>query len=219
MSRRTRFGAIVAALTILGAAGNAAQPEPSKFSAPALYNLANSYARAGKPGLAVLNYERASLLEPNDPDIRANLRYVRQAAGLPPEPQTWFDRVAKIAGPQALSWVGLTGLLIAGAGVLAARAYAKHRTKFAVASIMGVSLVGATLCNGAALWPIVHGAVVIANNVPARVSPVPMGEPLFVLREAELVRMTARHDSFVLVRTSAGRQGWVSNANIAPVVP
>jgi len=34
---------------------------------PRLYNLANAYARAGKPGLAVLNYERAKLLEPNDP--------------------------------------------------------------------------------------------------------------------------------------------------------
>ena len=33
----------------------------------------NSYARAGKPGLAVLNYERAALLAPDDPDINANL--------------------------------------------------------------------------------------------------------------------------------------------------
>ncbi len=45
------------------------------FSAASLYNLGNSYARAGKTGLAVLNYERASLLAPNDPDIQANLRY------------------------------------------------------------------------------------------------------------------------------------------------
>ena len=32
------------------------------YSAAGLYNLGNSYARAGKPGMAILNYERASLL-------------------------------------------------------------------------------------------------------------------------------------------------------------
>ena len=54
-------------------------PQP-RYSADGLYNLANSYARAGKPGLAVLNYERAALLAPYDPDIAANLEYVRTSA-------------------------------------------------------------------------------------------------------------------------------------------
>ena len=85
MIRRAPPGIVLLiALALLGAAGHAAQA-PAGYSAPALYNLANAYARAGKPGLAVLNYERAKLLEPNDPDIDANLRHVREAAGLPPE--------------------------------------------------------------------------------------------------------------------------------------
>src|ERR1700688_1343375 len=58
-------------------------PAPEGYSAPALYNLANSFARAGKPGLAVLNYERARLLDPKDLDIEANLRHVREASGQP----------------------------------------------------------------------------------------------------------------------------------------
>jgi len=40
-----------------------------------------------------------------------------------------------------------------------------------------------------------------------------------VLPEAETVRITAEHDDFVLVRTRAGRTGWVSRANLAAVVP
>jgi hypothetical protein len=55
----------------------------SGYSAAALFNQANAYARAGKPGLAVLNYERAQLLAPNDADIAANLHFVRAKAGLP----------------------------------------------------------------------------------------------------------------------------------------
>ena len=64
-----------------------AQPSQPRYSADGLYNLANSYARAGKPGLAVLNYERAALLAPDDVDINANLEYVRASAHVPTEPR------------------------------------------------------------------------------------------------------------------------------------
>jgi len=46
-----------------------------------------------------------------------------------------------------------------------------------------------------------------------------MGEASFVLPEAETVKMTAEYEGFVLVQTRAGRTGWVSRANLAPVVP
>jgi hypothetical protein len=61
--------------------------------------------------------------------------------------------------------------------------------------------------------------VVITAATPARVSPVPMGEPLFVLPEAEIVTMNAEHDDFMLIQTKAGRRGWVSRANVIPIVP
>jgi hypothetical protein len=45
-----------------------------------------------------------------------------------------------------------------------------------------------------------------------------MGETSFVLPEAETVKMTAQYEDFALVQTRAGRTGWVSRANLAPVV-
>src|SRR6202049_605877 len=90
----------------------AAAAEEKGYSASALYNSANAYARAGKPGLAVLNYERAKLLDPNDPDLDANLRHVRESSGLPPETRGRFERMARIAGPRLLAWVGLAGLIV-----------------------------------------------------------------------------------------------------------
>src|ERR1700682_4007582 len=123
MSRRAPPGSVLLiALALLGAAGHAAQA-PAGYSAPALYNLANAYARAGKPGLAVLNYERARLLEPNDSDIDANLRRVREMAGLPAEARNGFERISGLAGPRTLAWVGVLGLLTAGAAALARRVY------------------------------------------------------------------------------------------------
>ena len=76
--------ALAFALALSAAAPSHAASAPEGYSAPALYNLGNAYARTGKPGLAVLNYERARLLDPSDPDLETNLRHVRdrQAPGL-----------------------------------------------------------------------------------------------------------------------------------------
>jgi hypothetical protein len=191
----------------------------ASYSASALYNLANAYARSGKPGLAVLNYERARLLDPTDPDIDANLRHVRETAGLPPESRNVLDRVARIASPQILSWMGIMGFVIAGSGVLARRMYPRHRGKLLLATITGICLLSMSIAGGVALWPIVHEGVVVAHTAPVRVSPVTIEEPLFVLPEATLVRMSAEHDGFILVQTLAGRTGWVPSASLAPVVP
>jgi hypothetical protein len=189
------------------------------YSAAALYNLANAYARAGQRGLAVLNYERARLLEPNDPDIDANLSHVREAAGLPPQFRSRLERVTGFASPRILAWVGIFGLLSAGVSVLMRRLYPRHRRKLLVAALVGISLLGATIGNGVALWPIMHEAVVITQTAPVRVSPVPIEEPVFELPEATIVRMIEEHDGFVLIRTQAGRTGWAQRANVAPVVP
>jgi tetratricopeptide (TPR) repeat protein len=228
--KRTHYRAVgralVCALVLAGTlgvrAGNsvAAQPaQPTSYSAAALYNLGNAYARAGKPGAAVLNYERARLLDPGDPDIEANLRHVRDAAGLTPESPSHFSRVATMAGPRILAWVGLLGLLIAGVSLVARPLYPGHRRKLSIAGLAGFALMGTTLCNAIALWPTLHAAVVIAPSAPVRVAPVPNEEPSFVLPEAELVTVIAEHDGFVLIRAKTGRAGWVPDANLALVVP
>ncbi len=46
-------------------------------SAEIYYNLGNSYYKSGNIAKAILNYERALLLQPSNPDIRANLDIAR----------------------------------------------------------------------------------------------------------------------------------------------
>jgi|SRR5271167_1004349 len=217
MIARARLAALMFFLTLAGVQARA-EPAEAGYSAAGLYNLANSYARAGKPGMAVLYYERASLLAPNDSDIDANLRYVRDSLRLASEPRKWFDPAVGVASPVVLAWMGVVGLGLLGMSLLAARMSSRHRLIRLAAAGVGVALVGVTICNGSVNWQKLHDAVVITGATPVLVSPVPMGDTLFVLPEAETVRMLAEHDSFVLVRTRAGRTGWVSRPNLAAVV-
>jgi hypothetical protein len=204
---------------LLGSARVHSESEPAGYSAAGLYNLANSYARAGKPGMAILNYERASLLAPDDPDIQANLRFVRAAANLPAEMPETLDRVAKIASPFWMSWLGVLGLVIVGASVILAQLSSRHRLARAAAAVSGVTMIGLTFCSALALGSRLHQGVVIAAATPVRVSPVPMGDPLFSLPEGEKVKITAEHEGFDLIETRAGRAGWIANSNLAPIVP
>ena len=202
-------------------AGGAAQPgaAPASYSAAALYNEANAFVRAGKPGMAVLYYERARLLAPGDPDIAANLRVVREAAKLTVEPPGSFERAVTRVGPATASWLGLAGVLLAGGGLLAARADPRRRRIGRAAAALGLVLMGFTACHAWVLWPTLHEGVVLTASAPVLVSPVPMSDPVFVLPEAETVRITAEHEGYALIRTRAGRTGWVADANLAAVVP
>lgn len=215
---RAPLTALIVGLVLLGWQARA-QSTQFGYSAAGLYNAGNAYARAGKPGLAVLNYERANLLTPNDPDIEANLRLVRAPLQLPSESHTALARAVPRAGPTLLAWSGAAGLLIVGSSLLAGRVYPRLRWVRRAATLIGIAMVGLTAANGVLLWPKLHEAVVIASNTAVRVSPAPMADPLFTLTEAETVKMTAEYAGFVLIQTRAGRSGWTARASLAPIVP
>ena len=190
------------------------------YSAPRLFDLANAYVRDGKPGMAVLNYERARLLAPNDPDIRANLSFVRTTSGLRPIAGTWFERQAsRFASPNTLFWFGCVGLLIVGASLFLARQYPRRRLALRACTAAGFALMAVTLCNALAIWPMMNEAVVIARATPARVAPISLADSLMPLREGEILTMDAKVRDFTLVHTDSGRTGWVASADIAPVIP
>jgi hypothetical protein len=197
----------------------ASPPSRPQYSADGLYNLGNSFARAGQPGLAVLNYERAALLAPGDSDINANLEYVRASAQVPAEPRNRFASIARAANPTLAAWIGVLGIALVGVGLLARRIAPRFRWLRAGGFLLGVALIALTASNAMLLWPRMHEAVILINQTPARVSPVPMGDTAFVLREAETVTMTAEHEDFVLIRTRGGLSGWVARANVGAVVP
>jgi hypothetical protein len=213
--------AVAAFIIALGSlvANAGVQPADAAYSAAGLYNLANSYARAGKPGMAVLNYERASLLAPDDADIRANLDFVRASLHLPQQPQGRLSRITRIASPTIVAWIGVLGILIAGASLLVGKMLPQRRALWIAGLCLGTAGIGFTVCNAIELEPRVHEAVVIAATTPVRATPVPMGDPLLQLSEAETVAVTAGHEDFVLVRTASGHNGWVARADLADVVP
>jgi hypothetical protein len=209
---------LVAAL-VLWAGQAFAQPSQPSYSADGFYNLGNSYARVGKPGLAVLSYERAALLAPDDPDINANLAYVRASAHIPMKPRNPIARLGQAARPTLAAWLGVLGLALVGIGLVVRKLTPRFLWIARGGILLGIALIAVTVSSAMLLWPRMHEAVVLVDQTPARVSPAPMADTTFVMREAESVTMTAEHEDFILIRTGSGLSGWVARANLGAVVP
>jgi hypothetical protein len=192
-------------------------PTTPTFSADGLYNLGNAYARAGKPGLAVLSYERATLLAPGDADINANLDFVRAAAGVPGKPRNLLARVVRTVNPAAAAWLGVLGIALSGSALLARRVVPRFRSALAGGVVLGIVFMTVSVSSAVLMWPRLHEAVVLVDQAPARVTPALMGEPAFLLREAETVAITAEHEDFILIRTAGNRVGWVARADLGAV--
>lgn len=81
------------------------------------YNLGNTYYRMGKPGQAVVAYERALRLDPTDKDARTNLEFVNsRLIDRPGERGTLFgnmlDKGALALHSNAWAWLALAGFLV-----------------------------------------------------------------------------------------------------------
>jgi hypothetical protein len=178
------------------------------YSAAALYNLGNSYARAGRPALAVLNYERAQILAPRDPDIRANLRQVQSSAGLTAAGGTFENRI-RVLSPNTTYWLGLAGLMIAGTGWLIRGSRAPRRVAAGAAIGVGLLMAMFTVYDAAATAQALHEAVVV-QTAPSGASPIAGTEPIFTEPAAATVEVQDQHDRFSLIRDPQGRVGWVA---------
>jgi hypothetical protein len=191
---------------------------PQTFSAAALYNLGNSYARSGKPAFAVLNYERARILAPLDADIQANLRHVRESSGLAAQSGSWLHRHGRLADPDTMYWLGVFGIALAGMSLLWRRLASRHRRPLAAAAVVGSLLMALAVWDAAATASILDESVVMQAS-PASASPIVGAEPLFTVPQADIVGVRDAHGEFALIRDSQQREGWIARGNLMPVIP
>ena len=196
-------------LALIGVSAQAADEAPAD-----LYNEGNAHARAQEWGLAVLDYQRARLQAPNDPDVEANLRYVLDAAKVKTAVPSFFQRLTRVASPNTAAALGLLGLMGLGCSLI----WLRPLPRVAV-WLIGLPLMGFAVGHALGLRPLLHGAVVVGGPAAVQASPVPMADTVFTLPEATSVTILAERPDYLLVATELGSTGWVPRARVIPIVP
>lgn len=86
-------------------------------SAALYYNLGNAYYRLGRPGLAIVNYERALRLDPSNRNARENLEFVNgritdQVGDSGTFLSNTFERIITLAHPDTWGWLALGSFVL-----------------------------------------------------------------------------------------------------------
>ncbi|MCG3147637.1 MAG: hypothetical protein PCFJNLEI_01077 [Verrucomicrobiae bacterium] len=184
-------------------------------TAHVFFNLGNAHYRAGQVGRAVLNYERARLIAPGDPDILANLKFAEEKLGVAEvnvSPKLVVRFFRSLAGARTTAqWtryeiigVWATMLLIA-----AAVWRPRWRSGLVILAVMaGIGLVTATamVIYRNAARPV---AVVVVPKVEARFAPLADATVHFQLGEGTKVAIREDRGQWVFVERADEQQGWV----------
>lgn len=190
-------------------------------SAALYYNLGNAYYKLDNIPLAILNYERALLLEPGDGDIRANLALARGKTAdkvTPPSEMffvTWWRGFCNSMSEYAwcIMSIGAFVLLLIGLLVYLYSHYLLAR-KIGVYGAM-VMLVLVVLFNFAAYSQNQslsnrNAAIVIAPAISVKSSPADSSTDLFVIHEGSKVEiLDASMKQWKEVKFEEGKQGWI----------
>lgn len=190
------------------------------------YNLGNSYYKTDNIGKAIVNYERALLLQPDNADIRANLEIARLKT---------VDKVTPVPDIFFVAWI--KSLM----NTLSIDAWAKLGIIFFVLFLISLfaflflkqtsqkklGFIGAVICFLLTVLSNIfamqqrdaltdrRNAIILTPSVTVRSTPSESGTTLFVLHEGRKVEV--KDDSmseWKEIRLEDGKVGWVPVSSI-----
>ena len=187
------------------------------YSPHLLYNLGNSYARAGQTGRAVLAYERGLRLAPDDPDLQGSLQLLRRDKGLFSDPpQGW--RPMELLSLDRWALLALAALVAMATWQLLALWKARLRRGRLPASLCCLLVMTLAATAAAVRHRSFNPSVVIAADARLLLSPFPSSASLGQLQEGRLVRVEKTHGEYLYVALESGRRGWIDKRQIEAVV-
>ena len=189
-------------------------------SADLYYNLGNSYYRLKNIPKAILNYERAKLLAPDDEDINFNLNlvnsYIVDKVNLLPEfiVFTWFKKLTNSLSVNQWSIFGLSFfalslifiLFFLFSGVAGWRRFFLWFGAFFLIISIGTTLIAlkarSEIVNN-------HSAIVTASVTTAKSSPDDASTDLFIIHEGTKILINEELDDWSEIKLLDGSVGWI----------
>ncbi len=197
--------------------------------APEIYfNLGNAYYKSNSIGFAILNYERAKKLAPDDDDITANLKLANQKTEdkIESAPQmfltTWKNGIVDMMSER--SWSVLCIVLITLAlGLFAMYLFTSLRTLKQIGFFGGSILI---LLAVVIFFIAKHKyektknsatGIITTPSVTVTGSPTDKGTKLFILHEGSKVNIMENDGVWTEIKIANGNVGWIQTKNVSAI--
>jgi hypothetical protein len=175
-----------------------------------LHNLGNAEWKCGRPGPAILAWEKAYWVDPFNANTRANLRYARKSSQLESPDLAWFEICsawlpvnfwAWIAGGSL--WLALSMVLLP--GIFRWRKYDWHQGVAAA----GFALFLLTLPALLGVQTRTKLGVLLTKQAPLRLTPTKDAQVLGHLPAGDVVRQERERGEYVYIRAGNDAAGWI----------
>lgn len=190
-------------------------------AAEVYYNLGNSYYKAGDIAKAILNYERALLLQPGNADVRANLEIARSKTidKVVPVPEiffvSWIKSLINSMSIDAWAKLGVVFFILL-LGALYLFFFSKQivwkKTGFIAGLVFFVFVILANVFASQQKNELIerNDAIVLSPSVTVHSTPSDSGTSLFILHEGHKVEIKDNSmREWKEIRLEDGKVGWV----------
>lgn len=184
------------------------------------YNLGNVYYRLGDIPAAILQYERAHRLIPNDDDLNHNLQLARLLVvdKIEPAPRLfvwdYWESIKSVFSLGLLTWLTYSCyvIVVAGiAGILLSRSYRMRKTSFITSFVAGAVFVIFIAIFAGKLSDVhsSNSAIVTASITTVKNSPDSQSSDAFVLHGGVKINITDHVNEWIKIRIADGKVGWM----------
>jgi len=192
------------------------------------FNLGNSYYKLNKVAPAILNYERAKLLNPADRDINYNLKMAQtlvtdKIEGIPVFFfNKWMENLTMLFTSDSwaiFSIISFGIMLILLVFFFFSRSRRIKKLMFSISIVMFLCVITSVIFASLQKTRLTNRAyaIIFAPSVTIKGSPSESGTELFLLHEGTKVKVLEKLGDWTNVQLSDGSEGWVNNEALSVI--
>jgi hypothetical protein len=192
--------------------------QSKQWSAPLFYNLGNAYFRADDLGRAILNYERALALDPQQPETAANLALAREEARALELQHDRLDTALRHVKPDQVTILATVAfwLMVFSATVILLR---RQRSVITLAVVLLGCLVTTVSIGVIYRIETMRNAVAIVTRpeVQARLATADNAGSVLQLPPGSEVRVLSERGDWVYAALPNNLRGWIPSSSVESV--
>jgi tetratricopeptide (TPR) repeat protein len=197
-------------------------------SAELYYNMGNAYYKIRNYPRAILNYEKALIINPEDDNIQHNLAKARMLNidKIDEIPEfvirRWVNKLIDVLTSNGWALISLGTFIVSLTFFLVfffgSRIYLKKYGFYLGFVLIIISVTSFYFSYRSKSMAVKSaGAIVMAPTVTIKSSPQDTGTDLFILHEGTKVFIVGKLDNWFEIKLSDGKQGWLQKSAIEPI--